>query len=292
MAAPESVAVPSFPFFPLFLSSLSFLILLFLWAKRRSSSRARCGEKNHLGLRCDLPAWDSPPPPQRLDEGRDEEASPGSEEKGRRKRSRKKRVESRGGSDGADEERNAASVDTYRIGDLEFGKIEFIYPFSSFASSTQRKIKMQYDEIVKSNKEKTLTMAQVGQFINCLVVARTELQRKAEIIQRSFKIKKALLCKADRSSFDRLCQQICKLEMDHKRLEEDAIVYNLLQEQLKLSSAYKMLLEASENTEDKIDSDHATEPPDITFEELLAQEKKDMFWQKNRKLRKMWKIEN
>ncbi|XP_042401846.1 uncharacterized protein LOC121991852 [Zingiber officinale] len=292
MAAPESVAVPSFPFFPLFLSSLSFLILLFLWAKRRSSSRARCGEKNHLGLRCDLPAWDSPPPPQRLDEGRDEEASLGSEEKGRRKRSRKKRVESRGGSDGADEERNAASVDTYRIGDLEFGKIEFIYPFSSFASSTQRKIKMQYDEIVKSNKEKTLTMAQVGQFINCLVVARTELQRKAEIIQRSFKIKKALLCKADRSSFDRLCQQICKLEMDHKRLEEDAIVYNLLQEQLKLSSAYKMLLEASENTEDKIDSDHATEPPDITFEELLAQEKKDMFWQKNRKLRKMWKIEN
>lgn len=38
------------------------------------------------------------------------------------------------------------------------------------------------------------------------------------------------------------------------------------------------LLEASENTEDKVDSDHETEPPDISFEELLAQEKKDMFW--------------
>jgi len=98
---------------------------------------------------------------------------------------------------------------------------------------------------------------------------------RSEIIQRSFKIKKALLVKADRSSFDRLCQQVCccasilccvflggycsrvavlinavtneflqiyKLETEHKRLEEDAAVYNLLQEQLKLSPAYKTVL--------------------------------------------------
>ena len=36
--------------------------------------------------------------------------------------------------------------------------------------------------------------------------------------------------------------QIYKLETEHKRLEEDAVVYNLLQEQLKLSPAYKTVL--------------------------------------------------
>lgn len=33
--------------------------------------------------------------------------------------------------------------------------------------------------------------------------------------------------------------QIYKLEFEHKRLEEDAFVYNWLQQQLKLSPAYK-----------------------------------------------------
>ena len=36
--------------------------------------------------------------------------------------------------------------------------------------------------------------------------------------------------------------QIYKLETEHKRLEEDAAVCNLLQEQLKLSPAYKTVL--------------------------------------------------
>jgi len=33
--------------------------------------------------------------------------------------------------------------------------------------------------------------------------------------------------------------QICKLELEQQRLEQDAFVYNLLQQQLKLSPAYK-----------------------------------------------------
>ena len=34
-------------------------------------------------------------------------------------------------------------------------------------------------------------------------------------------------------------QQIYKLEMEQKRVQEDALVYNWLQQQLKLSPAYK-----------------------------------------------------
>nr|DAD48987.1 TPA_asm: hypothetical protein HUJ06_018924 [Nelumbo nucifera] len=117
-----------------------------------------------------------------------------------------------------------------------------LYPFTSSSSVTQRKIKQQYDQLVKSNDSKALTLAQVCQFANCLIEARNELKHKSEIIQRKFTITKALLFKADRSSFDRLCQQMYKLEAEQKRLEEDALVYNRLQQQLKLSPAYKKVL--------------------------------------------------
>lgn len=172
------------------------------------------------------------------------------------------------------------------------GKQELVclYPFTSSTSAMQRKIKQQYDQLVKSNGSKGLTLAQVGQFANCLIEARNELQHKSEVIQRKFTITKALLCKADRSSFDRLRQQIYKLEMEQRRLEEDAFVYNWLQQQLKLSPAYKKMLEIGARMElegksgeprESIDDD----PTDISFEELLAQEKKDSFWQKNGKPR-------
>ena len=91
---------------------------------------------------------------------------------------------------------------------------------------------------------------------------------RSELIQRKFTIAKSLLSKADKSSFDRLCGQvyflsfltdftyiylmflqtwshvglcfqIYGLEMEQKKLEEDTVVYNRLQEQLKLSPAYK-----------------------------------------------------
>ncbi|XP_043811716.1 uncharacterized protein LOC110613965 isoform X2 [Manihot esculenta] len=130
----------------------------------------------------------------------------------------------------------------------------------------------------------------VGEFANCLIEARNELQHKSEVIKRKFTITKALLFKADRSSMDRLSQQIYKLELEQKRLEEDAFVYNWLQQQLKLSPAYKKMLEISACMELKAKSGELienkdTEVADISFEELLAQEKKDSFWQKNGKSR-------
>ncbi|KAK6148715.1 hypothetical protein DH2020_016240 [Rehmannia glutinosa] len=131
---------------------------------------------------------------------------------------------------------------------------------------------------------------QIGQFVNCLVEARNELQNKSEVIKRRFTITKALLFKADRSSFDRLRQQIYKLELEQKRLEEDAFVYNWLQEQLKVSPAYKKMLEIGACMEMKAKSSNLVESTDsdfsdISFEELLAQEKKDAFWQRNGKLK-------
>ncbi|XP_022715140.1 uncharacterized protein LOC111274631 [Durio zibethinus] len=165
-----------------------------------------------------------------------------------------------------------------------------LYPFTSTRSATQRKIKRQYDRLVKCHENKGLTLTQVGEFVNCLIEARNELQHKSEVIKRKFTITKALLFKADRSSIDRLWQQIYKIEMEQKRLEEDAFVYNLLQQQLKLSPAYKKMVEICACMELKAKSDELmegtdTEFADISFEELLAQEKKDSFWQKNGKSR-------
>lgn len=164
-----------------------------------------------------------------------------------------------------------------------------MYPFTSSSSVLQRKIKLQYDELVKSNESKKLTLPQVVRFANSLIDARNELQHKADVIQRKFVITKALLCKADRSSFDRLHQQIYKLELEQKRLEEDAFVYNSLQFQLKLSPAYKKMLELGVCAEkeklcEQVDN-RDDEFTDISFEELLAQEKKDSFWLKNGKSR-------
>ncbi|XP_047176662.1 uncharacterized protein LOC124843865 [Vigna umbellata] len=163
------------------------------------------------------------------------------------------------------------------------------YPFTSSSSFMQRKIKQQYDELVKCNHLKKLTLPQVVHFANSLVDARNELQHKADVIQRKFVITKALLCKADRSSFDRLHQQIYKLELEQKRLEEDAFVYNSLQQQLKLSPAYQKMLELGACMEKEkasgLGENRDDDFSDISFEELLAQEKKDSFWQKNGKSR-------
>ncbi|XP_010915220.1 uncharacterized protein [Elaeis guineensis] len=282
--------------FTLILSSL-FFVKKKNAARKRAQERERAHRAIALSGARDLSDWLPPPNPPlpggdqkeaaatMAGGGREGEREKG-EEKRKKKRGKKKRQESGGGLEGGEEAKVAAGAED--MGKAGGGKAGSNYPFSSFASATQRKIKVQYDQLVKSNQAKALTVAQVGQFINCLIEARNELQHKSDIIQRSFKIKKALLVKADRSSFDRLAQQIYKLEAEHKRLEEDAAVYNLLQEQLKLSPAYNKMLEISSNMELKATSDQetqATELPDISFEELLAQEKKDTFWQKNGKLR-------
>jgi len=78
--------------------------------------------------------------------------------------------------------------------------------------------------------------------------------------------------------------------MEQKRVEEDALVYNWLQQQLKLSPAYKKVLEISASMELKDKSSTELDNPDdefsdISFEELLEQEKKDSFWHKNGRLR-------
>ncbi|MCO5548990.1 hypothetical protein L7F22_002455 [Adiantum nelumboides] len=113
------------------------------------------------------------------------------------------------------------------------------YPFISSSSMLQRKMRQHYIDLVKSNAAKTLTLAQVGQFTSCLVEAKANLKQKSDSIQRKYTITKSLLSKAEKSSFDRLCSQIYGLEMEQKKLEEDTIVYNRLQEQLKLSPAYQ-----------------------------------------------------
>ncbi|XP_062087678.1 uncharacterized protein LOC133794464 [Humulus lupulus] len=209
--------------------------------------------------------------------------------KKKKKRSKKKNSNSKGEDNG---EEDGSPLDK---GDLGLGyrakqDLVCLYPFTSSSSVTQRKIKQQYDELMKCHQSKGLTLAQIGDFANCLVEAKNELQHKADLIQRKFTITKALLCKADRSSFDRLRQQIYKLELEQKRLEEDAFVYNWLQQQLKLSPAYKKMLEIGARMELKEKSEELietadTEYSDISFEELLAQEKKDSFWQRNGKLR-------
>ncbi|GMI93723.1 hypothetical protein HRI_003041500 [Hibiscus trionum] len=219
--------------------------------------------------------------------------------KRKKKRGKKKRLDSKSEEENG-EERCSFSEDDKKKKEEESGRggpgsrvkpdLVCLYPFTSTSSATQRKIKQQYDQLVKCHENKGLTLAQVGDFANCLIEARNELQQKSEVIKRKFTITRALLFKADRSSFDRLRQQIYKLEMEQKRLEEDAFVYNWLQQQLKLSPAYKKMLEVCTCMESKGKSckpmeDADSEFTDISFEELLAQEKKDSFWQKNGKSR-------
>ncbi|KAK6914765.1 hypothetical protein RJ641_019882 [Dillenia turbinata] len=252
--------------------------------------------------------------------------------KKRKKRAKKKRTGLQ--SENGEEERER-SVEREEMGLKEKEELVCLYPFTNSSSATQRKIKQQYDLLVKSHESNALTLAQgpdmdngdpiliksnvklqqrndlnykqtpsskcpmelyarnknlVGQFANCLIEARNELQHKSEVIQRKFTITKALLFKANRASFERLHQQIYKLEMEQKRLEEDAFVYNWLQQQLKISPAYKKMLEITTSMDLKDKPVELTEGAetesefsDISFEELLAQEKKDSFWQRNGK---------
>ncbi|XP_022963996.1 uncharacterized protein LOC111464149 [Cucurbita moschata] len=202
--------------------------------------------------------------------------------KKKKKRAKKKRGNLQGGDENEDWGMN--------VGNGCEKELTLLYPFTPSTSVIQRKIKRQYDELMKCQESKELTLAQVRQFANCLINARSKLQHKADVIHRKFTITKALLCKADRSSFDRLQQQICKLELEQRRLEEDTFVYNWLQQQLKLSPAYKKMLQKGTSAELMKESEKATEKGDpefrdMSFEELLAQEKKDSFWQRNGKLR-------
>ncbi|KAJ0008421.1 hypothetical protein Pint_28922 [Pistacia integerrima] len=209
--------------------------------------------------------------------------------KKKKKKSKKKKLDSKGEEESNGEEKREGEEKEEKKPDSGNLKPELVclYPFTTSSSATQRKIKQQYDHIVKCHESKNLTLAQVAEFAHCLTDAKDELEHKSETINRKFTITKALLNKADRSSVDRIRQQLFKLEKEQKRLEDDAFVYNWLQRQLKLSPAYKKMLELHASMEEKAKSSESTESTDteeftdISFEELLAQEKKDSFWQKN-----------
>lgn len=218
-----------------------------------------------------------PPAPAEEEESADE----GGREKRRRRKARRKQQQ-KGGEEAADA---AAGGEEALLRRPRF-------PLASVAGALQRRITARYDDLVRASQAQSLTVDQVHEFINCLVDARNELLQKSENVQRSFRIKKAMLSNAQnnrRSSYDhlRLCQQVHKLESEHERLKKDAAVYNHLQEQLQMSPSYKLMMELHAEME-KEAREHAlaTEAPEISFEELLAQEKKDAaFWQRNGKLR-------
>ncbi|XP_062214457.1 uncharacterized protein LOC133915316 [Phragmites australis] len=149
-------------------------------------------------------------------------------------------------------------------------------PFSLLSCAMKQRIKAIYEKI---SRHKTTMEEKVHEYVNCLVNARNELLQRSENVQRSIKIKKAMLSNPRnyRSSYDRLFEQVRRLETERDNLKKDASIYNYLLERLQESAPYKLMLELSapEN-----------EAPEISFEELLAQEKEDTaFWQPNGKLR-------
>uniref|UniRef100_A0A0E0FHN5 Uncharacterized protein n=1 Tax=Oryza nivara TaxID=4536 RepID=A0A0E0FHN5_ORYNI len=163
------------------------------------------------------------------------------------------------------------------------------FPLLLLCRATRRRITEVYDEMYQIVRAKRNDTGKVHEFINCLVDARNELLHKSEMVQRSCRIKKALLsnpCSRRANSYDRLCEQVHKLEAEHKRLKKDADIYNYIQEQLQMSESYKLLIELSALVEKAEREDAlATEAAEMTFEELLAQEKSDAaFWQRHRKL--------
>ncbi|XP_044485444.1 uncharacterized protein LOC123211010, partial [Mangifera indica] len=205
--------------------------------------------------------------------------------KKKKKKSRKKKLDSKGEEESNGEEKEGEEKEKINSdsGNLK-PELVCLYPFTTSSSAIQRKIKQQYDHLVKCHENKKLTLAQVAEYAHCLTEAKDELEHRSEAINRKFSITKALLNKADRSTVDRIRQQLFKLEKEHKRLEDDAFVYNWLQRQLKLSPAYKKMIELHASMEEKAKSSESTESTDteeftdISFEELLAQEKKDSFW--------------
>lgn len=211
------------------------------------------------------------------------EEDEGGEEKRRRRRARRKQQQ-KGGDAAAEAAGGGGDDDALLLRRPQF-------PLASVAGALQRRITARYDDLARASQAQCLTIHQVREFLNCLVDARNELLQKSEIARRSFTIKKALLSNSHncRSSYDqlRLSKQVDKLESEHERLKKDAAVYNYLQEQLRLSEHYKLMMELNDAMEKKaLEQALADEEPEMSFEELLAEEKKDAaFWWRDGKLR-------
>lgn len=87
---------------------------------------------------------------EELEEDGGEKGGPGQEGKRRKKkRGKKKRA-------GPNEEDDVAAV-------KEKESVVCVYPFTKSCSATQRKIKQQYDQLVRSHGSNGLTLAQVYQ---------------------------------------------------------------------------------------------------------------------------------
>lgn len=92
--------------------------------------------------------------------------------KKKKKRGKKKRLDSKGeeenGEDGisfAEEEKKKREESSHGgTGSRVKPELVCLYPFTSTSSATQRKIKQQYDQLVKCHENKGLTLAQVKNF--------------------------------------------------------------------------------------------------------------------------------
>ncbi|CAO2181267.1 unnamed protein product [Urochloa humidicola] len=222
-------------------------------------------------------------PPAAQEEGGGEEHAEedGREKQRRRRRARRRRQQQEG--EGA--EAGGGGDDSAAVPSAKTAAEELLlprrpqFPLASVAGALQRRINARYDDLARASEARCLTIEQVNEFLNCLVDARNELLQRCENVQRSFKIKKAMLSnhRNYRSSYDRLFEQVCRLEAERDNLKKDAAIYNYIQERLQKSVPYKMIMELSAME---------MEAPEISFEELLAKEKEDTaFWQPNGKMR-------
>lgn len=123
-------------------------------------------------LPSDTPKWESlfenekPSDPDSTGSGFDGERSYlGGDQRGKKKKKRSKKKNSN--SKGEDNSEDGCALDK---GDLGLGsgmgsrakeELVCLYPFTSSSSVTQRKIKQQYDELMKCHQSKGLTLAQV-----------------------------------------------------------------------------------------------------------------------------------
>ncbi|TVU21370.1 hypothetical protein EJB05_31000 [Eragrostis curvula] len=152
---------------------------------------------------------------------------------------------------------------------------ELPFPLAMLSCAMKRRISEVFAEFYHAK----ITEELVNEFVNCLIEARNELLQRYENVQRSFKIKKAMLSNHQnyRSSYGRLFEQVCRLEIERDNLKKDADIYNCLQERLQESAPYKLIMDLSALE---------LEAPEMSFEELLAKEKEDTaFWQPNGKMR-------
>ncbi|KAJ1282159.1 hypothetical protein BS78_03G029300 [Paspalum vaginatum] len=206
-------------------------------------------------------------------------AGGGGERQRRRRRARRKRQQEGGGGGDADADAAAAGREGKEEEEEALLPRRPQFPLASVAGALQRRINARYDDLARASEARCLTIEQVNEFVSCLVDARNELLQRYENVQRSFKIKKAMLSnhRNYRSSYDSLFEQVRRLETERDNLKKDAAIYNYLQERLQKSVPYKMIMELSAME---------MEAPEMSFEELLAREKEDTaFWQRNGKPR-------